>query len=258
MVIKYHINDDGDVGKCSATQGGCPFGGASGSEEHFETSLEARQYYESKQSLNNALKKIPLTSVKKFEKLYSQGELKLSESSQYLIRKNNKVLVEAFERIAKTDNNLTISELINTLDLKYDHYLTKLYQELYAFHINVDEMAKREDNLLNGLKSLDDWRDMYDQERASLLLEKGELESINSNYYGWRDWDISKKDIGNPIYLGKIKDIQWEDFISTFDGSETITGVNGEIVYETGYSTKIRYEGNVDKMFNELFKKYKT
>lgn len=45
--MKFHINPTtGDAGKCSATQGKCPFGGES---EHYTSAEAARSAYESKQ-----------------------------------------------------------------------------------------------------------------------------------------------------------------------------------------------------------------
>ena len=40
-MIKWHINDKGEVGRCSATKGNCPFGGASGLENHYSSREEA-------------------------------------------------------------------------------------------------------------------------------------------------------------------------------------------------------------------------
>lgn len=53
MADKFHINGSGDPGKCSAKQGGCPFGGES---DHYSTQEEAREQYEKA----NADKVIPL------------------------------------------------------------------------------------------------------------------------------------------------------------------------------------------------------
>jgi len=41
--MKFHINSNGEAGRCSATKGGCPFGGES---EHFTSAEAAREHYE--------------------------------------------------------------------------------------------------------------------------------------------------------------------------------------------------------------------
>jgi hypothetical protein len=43
MLMKFHINSNGEAGRCSATKGGCPFGGES---EHFTSAEAAREHYE--------------------------------------------------------------------------------------------------------------------------------------------------------------------------------------------------------------------
>jgi len=45
-MTKFHINDKGEPGKCSATKGNCPFGGP---EKHFNTFQEAAIAFESSQ-----------------------------------------------------------------------------------------------------------------------------------------------------------------------------------------------------------------
>jgi hypothetical protein len=46
-MAKFHINGKGEAGKCSATKGGCPFGGES---EHFTSPEAAREAYEASMS----------------------------------------------------------------------------------------------------------------------------------------------------------------------------------------------------------------
>lgn len=54
MSTKFHVNDNGDSGPCGAGKGnnprGCPFGGASGTDNHFDTIEEAKAYSEEKLS----------------------------------------------------------------------------------------------------------------------------------------------------------------------------------------------------------------
>jgi RNAse (barnase) inhibitor barstar len=46
-MANYHVNDRGDAGVCSATKGGCPFGGA---EDHYTSAEAARSAFEAKQA----------------------------------------------------------------------------------------------------------------------------------------------------------------------------------------------------------------
>lgn len=42
-MTRFHVNDNGDAGKCSATRGQCPFGGE---VNHYDSKAEARKAYE--------------------------------------------------------------------------------------------------------------------------------------------------------------------------------------------------------------------
>jgi len=40
--LKYHVNNNGEVGICRAKKGNCPYGGGNGTENHFDTKEEAQ------------------------------------------------------------------------------------------------------------------------------------------------------------------------------------------------------------------------
>lgn len=70
-MIRYHINNTGNITKCRATKEKCPFGGDTGTEEHFDTREDARAHYESKMkesSLTVLQKKTPNANNKKTTK----------------------------------------------------------------------------------------------------------------------------------------------------------------------------------------------
>lgn len=54
--MTFHINNDGEAGKCNATKGNCPFGNEN---EHFNTKEEARAFYEGVQS-NRVFNTVPV------------------------------------------------------------------------------------------------------------------------------------------------------------------------------------------------------
>lgn len=61
----YHVNEEGNPGKCSAKSGNCPFGGE---DSHFTSPEAARHSYEEKQSKKeqavNSWKRKPKVNVK--------------------------------------------------------------------------------------------------------------------------------------------------------------------------------------------------
>lgn len=56
-MTKYHISPTGEASKCRATVKSCPFGGDSGTENHYDSMEEARTAYENSQNGN-------MTSIK--------------------------------------------------------------------------------------------------------------------------------------------------------------------------------------------------
>ncbi len=42
MAAKFHVNGKGEAGKCSASNGKCPFGGETGTENHYDTVEQAQ------------------------------------------------------------------------------------------------------------------------------------------------------------------------------------------------------------------------
>lgn len=72
-MTKYHVNKEGQTGKCGAQKGGCPFGGESGQENHFSTEQEARDFYETKNQ-DITLKSFNKDSIT--QKFFFENEIK--------------------------------------------------------------------------------------------------------------------------------------------------------------------------------------
>lgn len=75
---KFHSGPNGP-GKCSATEGRCPFGGDSGQENHFDSMQEAEKAFENSNA-DNAIPKLSKSSKKEkskkvFNRSYSQEEI---------------------------------------------------------------------------------------------------------------------------------------------------------------------------------------
>jgi hypothetical protein len=88
-MVKYHINAKGEAGKCSATQGGCPFGDA---QQHYASAADARASYEANQATfavaSNAsqaeaipFRDVSIASVHKDAQLLADALSKLYEAS---------------------------------------------------------------------------------------------------------------------------------------------------------------------------------
>lgn len=142
---KFHINKQGLASKCLATNGNCPFGGKSGSDNHFDTYEEAQAY------------------VDKMNKT-TYGILPNSESNEYLGERmtqllkvsrdilNNKKLLEKvrieLEKESTKDDSLSDEKYFQKFLEDYgkeaamnetisffksnSHYAASLYSEVYS------------------------------------------------------------------------------------------------------------------------------
>lgn len=71
---KFHLNNNGDPGVCSARPGHCPFGNES---NHFESKENAREAYEKQQSINNV--DFKLSEIEKTVKNFMKINVKFSD-----------------------------------------------------------------------------------------------------------------------------------------------------------------------------------
>lgn len=71
-MAKFHINKEGNAGRCSATAGKCPFGGA---EEHYKTIEDARRAVE-----NQYMEKDQMSANKNTKETQKQKNREISES----------------------------------------------------------------------------------------------------------------------------------------------------------------------------------
>lgn len=100
MAEKFHINEMGNPGRCSATKGSCPFGEAS---DHFDTPQEARASFE-KAKTDELF--VPLRKV--LPETKTKSEIPLKELSSLAKTSSDvEILTEAAERgSARTLGNL--------------------------------------------------------------------------------------------------------------------------------------------------------
>lgn len=75
--MTFHVNNDGEAGKCNAKKGNCPFGNEN---EHFNTAGEARAFYEGIQS-NRVFNTVPVNVSDSKIKVESVPESFISKDS---------------------------------------------------------------------------------------------------------------------------------------------------------------------------------
>ena len=114
---KYHVNDNGEVGLCSAQQGRCPFGG---SDEHFANQQEALHYADDLNHGELYYEKLLTLNKKEVMKEFGVSNAEVTEFNVLLDKvKRNGVSdiarVSAYTRSSamSTAKNKQINELIS-------------------------------------------------------------------------------------------------------------------------------------------------
>jgi len=98
-MTKWHINGNGEVGRCTATKGKCPFGGASGLENHYSSREEAE--------------KIVASSMADFSSLGTASKKRQTESFQNTKTALRKALVSyGVSKSADLPDVATTNELV--------------------------------------------------------------------------------------------------------------------------------------------------
>lgn len=133
MSVKYHINGNGDASECRATtEGGCPFGGDSGTENHFNTLAEARDHYEKAQSKNfiTKISKNPKNTKEYFTQSpdYSSFE-KISPEEVYSYRIENGKAIEN-NSFSPNENSYDLSTIEETIKTAENFLKDKLGRDL--------------------------------------------------------------------------------------------------------------------------------
>jgi hypothetical protein len=112
-MVKYHINGKGEAGKCSAQQGGCPFGDES---EHFTSADAARKHYEKEMEGNATPAATPMLA--KFDKMPAPEAPRFGKIQTYEFDKAEKKVREAYREVENDKTQEPTSEETATHDSK--------------------------------------------------------------------------------------------------------------------------------------------
>ena len=171
--------------------------------------------------------------------------------------------------------NLTFSELlvqmnddiIDTYD-DYSYYshngtgdiqTLRIIEALYPHWYDKKGLIEREDNVLNWQLDPDDWRIGYKKSLAELISSKGSPVSLSASYYSWVDYDLlAYSDFDKPVRdkavaVSNIREDYWSEFNGTFNtDDDSHSGMVADVLYSTGISRQVRYEGNLREIMNDL------
>lgn len=172
MMARYHVNPvTGDYGVCHAKKGKCPFGGASGNENHFGDEAKARQASEAihKQRSTHGLSKdksgksgIPVTTGESYLGNVSMGEL------NQLVRDRDEVFKGYTDEEMSRNVDEAVSELSDLLAAQYGEkmeiisdrkkkisdFREKVFAETRARN---ESRARAAQEVLDSLEGSDGW-----------------------------------------------------------------------------------------------------
>ena len=169
--------------------------------------------------------------------------------------------------------NLTFSELLNKMDDNlvndYDndpYYASnndlqtlRIVEALYPHWYDKQGLIEREDNVLNWQLDPDDWRIGYKMSLAELISSKGSPIALSASYYSWVDYDLlAYSDFDKPVRdkavaVFNIREDYWSEFNGTFNtDDDSHSGMVADVLYSTGLFRKVRYEGNLREIMNDM------
>jgi len=143
--MTFHINDNGDPGKCSAQKGNCPFGAT---EAHFDTAQEARGAYEAQQE------SFLLRSLSKKEQKNKLDTKKIKFNSD---SPGKQEYLYAFAQVRR--------RLEESGDDEYASYVDGVRNLVRAEHVNrLNTIIQNDPELINEVKEIA--RKRYDYNRS--------------------------------------------------------------------------------------------
>ena len=169
--------------------------------------------------------------------------------------------------------NLTFSELLNKMNDSlvdtYDDYVyysnnndlqtLRIVEALYPHWYDKQGLIEREDNILNWQLDPDNWRIGYKKSLAELISSKGSPIALSASYYSWVDYDLlAYSDFDKPVRdkavaVFNVREDCWSEFNGTFNtDDDSHSGMIADVVYSTGISRKVRYEGSLREIMNDL------
>lgn len=118
---------------------------------------------------------------------------------------------------------------------------------LYKEWVDVDALSNRAGNKLNDVSS-NIWEKEYNADMITLLVKSGGVIAAIPSYYGWQDFektkDLRSRNREDIAGIFNMKEDSWDEFIDSFADDSTRHGIFAEVLYKTGESYFVRYEGS--------------
>lgn len=190
-VVKYHVNDEGNVGKCGA-KNSCPFGGETGFEDHYATPEEAKKAYEKKMEGNSgsssSLKSDPNTKhLSKIKRALAQNAADFKARDAWRDKTLEKELEAKFSR-EEIDELLNMKIFAGESTIGYGG-MNKNSDKFYGVTFSPNPKFEEEEALRKLHKALEDG-DVSPDEIS--IVEKDGKTSLIINPYGHEGYAVER------------------------------------------------------------------
>lgn len=138
--MSYHINKNGKPALCRATKRPCPYGGADGKENHFDSKEEAQRFADEQNEKEFGLiakpQQKPIKNRKQFIEAVYEGPVQIDDNLYYRIVKLN-------------ENEVNMSDQFKE-QLKKEGLYNNSYVSVLSYTHEKDNPAKMEDLPIYG------------------------------------------------------------------------------------------------------------
>lgn len=197
------------------------------------------------------------TVVAELEQAYLEGRIDLSdfdefERSGYSLTID--VFIYAFAQLKRRD--MTLHEVITSFqDIPMNSHNNRVYVEaIYRVWVDFDALVNREDNLLvNPPHNSSDWRIGFKKALIDFVISKGSPVILDADTFQWEDFLVDKSSIGKPVAVfNLIENDSWTEFVDTLTGTETSYGITADVLFDSGYSRRIRVTGELGEIVRNI------
>jgi len=161
------------------------------------------------------------------------------------------------EMLEEIDDDLVDTEFDNDFDYQ-ERRVVEVLSLIYKHWADFEAIESREDNVLRMADSPDDWKIGYQKSLANLIAVHGVPVSLTPSHYGWADYDLMSSEFNRTlrykhIAVFNVKEDYWREFNGTFNtDDDSHSGMVADVVYSTGISRKVRYEGTLREIMDKI------
>lgn len=160
--------------------------------------------------------------------------------------------IEALAELPRDD--YTMNELIRHAKEELYYYFRmhdlSTIEAFYPHYANIEAIKNRPDNMLN--KEPENWVDRFNIAVARMLSIHGVPMLLQPSEYGWAEYNEKLPAPDTVVAVFDVTEDHWGTFEGTFADNSEQSGMSADVVYENGFSRRLRYEGSIMEIMQKL------